>query len=212
MLLSVNRPTTLRGEVTRQRILEATLDLIASDGMRSVNHRRVAREASASLGLITYYFESTESLIVAALERLTELEVNRLTALRVAAVGCAEDIDGLVRVLVDDVALRSYEARRDTLAGTALLLEIPRARVRRELFDSWEKAQIELYGSITAALGSSDPDADALYLAAFLDGLSLYAAITIEPDNLAQAAAVGLRRALTAIMSDSASIGGDEAP
>ena len=62
--------STTRGEVTRQRILDATLHVIATEGVRAVTQRRVAKEANASLGLITYYFDNTTTMITSTLEDL----------------------------------------------------------------------------------------------------------------------------------------------
>ena len=42
------RGTRPRGEQTRQKILEATLRVIARDGVRGTTHRAVAREAGYS--------------------------------------------------------------------------------------------------------------------------------------------------------------------
>ena len=52
-----------RGEQTRQKILEATLRVIASDGVRGTTHRAIANEAGVPLSLTTYYFRDLNELI-----------------------------------------------------------------------------------------------------------------------------------------------------
>ena len=67
----------LAGEaVDRQsRILEATIDLLAREGIAGVSMRAVAREAGVALGLMNYHFEDKVSLIRAALHRVEEQDL-----------------------------------------------------------------------------------------------------------------------------------------
>ena len=52
-----------KGEQTRLGILEATLCVIAKQGLRGVTHRAVASEAEVQLSLTTYYFKDIDELI-----------------------------------------------------------------------------------------------------------------------------------------------------
>jgi TetR/AcrR family transcriptional regulator, cholesterol catabolism regulator len=62
--------------VDRQgRILEATIDLLAREGIGGVSMRAVAREAGVALGLVNYHFEDKVSLIRAALEQVEEQDL-----------------------------------------------------------------------------------------------------------------------------------------
>jgi TetR/AcrR family transcriptional regulator, cholesterol catabolism regulator len=62
--------------VDRQgRILEATIDLLAREGIAGVSIRAVAREAGVALGLVNYHFEDKTSLIRAALHRVEEQDL-----------------------------------------------------------------------------------------------------------------------------------------
>src|SRR5512138_372519 len=56
-------------EDRRAAILDATLRLIATDGVDAVTHRRVAGAADVPLGSTTYYFESREQLLREAFRR-----------------------------------------------------------------------------------------------------------------------------------------------
>ncbi len=58
-----NRGTRPRGEQTRRKILHATLNVIARDGVRGTTHRAIAREAGVQLSLTTYYFRDLNELI-----------------------------------------------------------------------------------------------------------------------------------------------------
>jgi DNA-binding transcriptional regulator YbjK len=61
-----------KGEKTRGRILDATLELIAEHGLRNVTHRAVAKQADVQLSLTTYYFKDIQELIQQAFTRFCE--------------------------------------------------------------------------------------------------------------------------------------------
>ena len=61
-----------RGEKTRQKILDATLNVIARDGVRGTTHRAIAKEASVQLSLTTYYFRDLNELISLAFQAFME--------------------------------------------------------------------------------------------------------------------------------------------
>lgn len=186
--------TPTRRAERRQRVLDATLDVIANEGVRAVTHRRVAAQAGVSLGLITYHFSSTSDLIAATLDELAQREVRRFRDLEAQISEQSLTTDQLVELLVEQVTQRSYALKREEIVGVALTLEIPRKRLPREAFDTWESAQLAMYEAIAQNIGSADPHATALFLLASIDGLSLYAAITTEPPQIEMAARSGLTR------------------
>ena len=49
-------------------MLQAALDIMIEDGIRSVRNRAVAKRAGVSLGSTTYHFESIEDLIISAFQ------------------------------------------------------------------------------------------------------------------------------------------------
>lgn len=56
----------------RDKIIEATVELVSEAGIQSITHRVVAQRAGASLGSTTYHFKTLDDLIAAALERSTD--------------------------------------------------------------------------------------------------------------------------------------------
>lgn len=48
--------------MTKEKILDATLHLIKSEGIDSVTIRKIASEAGTNVALINYYFGSKENL------------------------------------------------------------------------------------------------------------------------------------------------------
>lgn len=61
-----------RGENTRRQIFDATIEVIASQGLQAVTHRAVARQAGINLSLTTYHFKDLNELIYQSLVHFTE--------------------------------------------------------------------------------------------------------------------------------------------
>lgn len=59
----------------QERILDATLSLLARHGIAGVSIRSVAREAGVALGLVNYYFDDKTGLVRAALLRIEEQDI-----------------------------------------------------------------------------------------------------------------------------------------
>lgn len=47
----------------RERILQATLDMLVEHGISHITHRKIAGAAGVSLGSMTYYFDGIESVL-----------------------------------------------------------------------------------------------------------------------------------------------------
>lgn len=60
------RGTRPRGERTKQKILDASVRVIAREGVRGTTHRAVAMEAGVQLSLTTYYFRDLNELLSSA--------------------------------------------------------------------------------------------------------------------------------------------------
>lgn len=63
---------------TRERILDAALEIAAEDGIGAVTNRRLATAAGVSLGTLTYHFSSQDDVVRESLTRFVEREVKRL--------------------------------------------------------------------------------------------------------------------------------------
>lgn len=73
------RGTRPRGEKTRQKILAATLRVIASEGVRGTTHRAIAKKAGVQLSLTTYYFKDLNELISLAFQAFMESDYGAQT-------------------------------------------------------------------------------------------------------------------------------------
>ena len=74
------------GEQTRQRLIDATLDLLAERGESGASLRAITDAADANVAAVSYHFGSKETLVRAAIEqsidRLVQDQVDGLRALK----------------------------------------------------------------------------------------------------------------------------------
>ena len=69
--------STPKGERRRQALVEAAAELLVDGGFDAVRHRAVAERAGLPLASTTYYFQSLDELVVAALEYHGRTELAR---------------------------------------------------------------------------------------------------------------------------------------
>ena len=192
-----------RGAETRQRLVTATIELVAEEGWEGVTTRQIARRANSNQALINYHFGSKAGLLRAALEAaLREGFQAPLQAMLEApsfADGCValitemaamDDAEPLVRFSMEALARapRDEELRR-------IIAELL-AELRQVLAHGIAEAQRR--GEVPAAI---DPDGTAALLGAVFDGLGLHLLIDSSLDLAA--AATALRDLLTRTKEDS---------
>jgi len=66
-----NTRATLRGESTREALLDAATEVFARDGFGAANLRAIAEAAGVNQALIGYHFRGKEGLYLAVFDRLT---------------------------------------------------------------------------------------------------------------------------------------------
>ena len=55
-----------------EKIKEATLELLATNGYDDISMRKIAKEADVALGQLTYYYKSKNSLIISVVKETLE--------------------------------------------------------------------------------------------------------------------------------------------
>ncbi|MGH2893494.1 MAG: TetR/AcrR family transcriptional regulator, partial [Solirubrobacteraceae bacterium] len=126
-----------RGAARREALLEAVLRIVAEVGPDAVTHRRVAEVAGLPLASTTYWFESKEHLLTAALELAAERDTARL--LEYGAEMERSDIDPLdaVVAVIGDCDDSSQANRGSLIATFALLLEAARRPALQQIAQRW---------------------------------------------------------------------------
>lgn len=161
-----------RGTARRDALLDAVIRIVAEVGADAVTHRRVAEAADLPLASTTYWFDSKEHLLTAALERAADGDIERLHAFIMDAPSVAADPVALAVDAILDPLDESGQASRGSLLATyALLLEAARRPALRAVTRRWTEAYLDALGRLLARAGSSDPPSDAALLLAAADGL-----------------------------------------
>ncbi len=178
------RRSSSEDSATRDRLLAATTNLIARDGIAAATSRRITDEAGVNLAAITYWFGSKENLVDAALR-------GQVAALVEPALAILErDGDPVTRMAAAVRYLLSTFAERQGQSAAYLtaLLEVTRhsdpadptravvARVRERL--AAVNAELVASGAVPAWV---DPDAMAALIIAAGHGIALQS--TLDPDG-----------------------------
>ncbi|MFJ9923578.1 TetR/AcrR family transcriptional regulator [Streptomyces rubiginosohelvolus] len=91
----------LKGELRRQELIEATLQVVAREGVAGVSHRAVAREANQPATAAAYYFKSIDDLLTAALTLCMDQDAERMRRLAANADGSPEGLAALAELLAN---------------------------------------------------------------------------------------------------------------
>ncbi|MEU6586608.1 TetR family transcriptional regulator [Nocardia sp. NPDC046763] len=169
----------------RARLLDAAIQVIGTKGLAAVTHRSVQETAGVPHGAVTYYFGTRNDLVVAAVERLAELDEKRLIDLMhqlmlvLARRSPQPDYDSLQQALVEWIESDPIHQ----IARYEVLLEGTRNPAVRTAVSSGAAAMWRAVRPIAVAAGSDDPDHDARIIVALLDGL-IFDRFTRAPDDL----------------------------
>lgn len=154
----------------RDRIITASLDLIAEEGVAGISHRKVAARADVPLGSMTYHFENMGELLREAFERFAASVSDRFEQDLAAATTPAEAQDAVVDLIHHGV----LGDTRELVLTLELYTLAARQPVYRQINRDWMSA------SRRALERHFDPDT-ARQLDALIEGLSIHLALAPEP-------------------------------
>jgi DNA-binding transcriptional regulator YbjK len=167
---------------TRQRALDAAVDVIGTEGVRALTHARVDAAAGLPRGSTSNHFRTRAALVAGVITRIAEQERSDSGAPQIRTA------TELAAALTQMIELQSGAFAARTRARYALFLEAdPDAaaplHTHRAGFESW-------IGTILFALGGTAAEQRTRYLMATCDGLLLHR-LTVDP-TAPVASAVGL--------------------
>jgi DNA-binding transcriptional regulator YbjK len=169
MSATIDRP---RGAARREALLQAVLRIVAEVGADAVTHRRVAEEAGLPLASTTYWFDSKEHLLTAAIELAAERDIARVQSL-VSAAGedPADPIELATAEILEPIDDERRGSRGSLIATYSLLIEAARRPALQAVAARWTEVYIDALGTMLESAGSRQPRADAQLLMATYDGL-----------------------------------------
>ncbi|MDG3011851.1 TetR family transcriptional regulator [Rhodococcus sp. D2-41] len=176
----------------RERIIEAVLAMIGSDGIAAVTNRRIAAEAHVSLGSVTYHFASQAEMLRAALVEFVAAETARLSAIAEDYRSLDLDLDQAA-TLVEQVAAQ-VAFTSEQIAAFELYIQAGRDAQLQEAAADCFAAYDRLALTILEALGVPDPEPLAQSLVALVAGMQLRRLATGVAGQQVAAALISLVR------------------
>ena len=122
-----------KGEQRRRILLDATMAVIAREGVTAVSQRRVATEAAVPPSTVTYYYATIDDLLVDALTRVNDAYVSVVETL-------PDDPDAALRGFAALIAEGAGHDRAHALAEMELFLIAARRPTLREQVARWHDA------------------------------------------------------------------------
>jgi TetR/AcrR family transcriptional regulator, transcriptional repressor of bet genes len=110
---------TAKGQVQAEAVLEAAIRCLGEEGYAGTSLQRIADAAGVQKRMVLYYFDSREHLIAAAVERLADDFVARVTARLADATTPEQVVDQLVEALLDEGDQRKLLAAYFGIAAEA---------------------------------------------------------------------------------------------
>jgi len=166
-----DRTTRKDGRRTRAAIVAATLRVLRDEGIGSLTHRAVAREAGVSLALTTYHFATKENLIA---EALNVAAAETLAGLREAA----SDVEGgplTPASVADRLSDMTMERLGDERLAVFAVVELSLAAARRpdlhEAAAAWNEEYHRTVAELLGRAGIPSAGQAARLVVATLEGL-----------------------------------------
>ena len=178
-------PRLVDHDARKRELLDASLALVAAEGIEAATLRRLARAADCTTGAITYYFEGRDALLVAMLRRAHQTTGGRM--LRAAGRG-ASPRERLWAVLMEALPLdtqrlaewRVWLAFWGAAAGNPALIEENLAR-----YAEWRSLLQSLMRDLAGNIADLSLRVDAMM--SLVDGFGLQIALSkgLQSENAA---------------------------
>jgi DNA-binding transcriptional regulator YbjK len=164
----------------RRQLIAATVEVMTERGIEGVTHRSVAARAGMPLSNTSYFFESIDALIGAAVTDIADRIVARLDELAATFADSDMTVDDYAETLI---ALAASVERQQVIVQFEAYLAVDR---RPELQEPVHRIMLAFEKAIAdacAAGGIADPVGVARQLSAVVDGFALHKAAWPRDDT-----------------------------
>jgi DNA-binding transcriptional regulator YbjK len=187
---------TPKGERRRQALVEAASELLVEGGFDAVRHRSVAERAGLPLASTTYYFDSLDELITAAVEFHGRTELVSCRERLAAISGRLTDEDLLIELILDLLVGQDVTDTEPMLLRYERLVATGRRPYLRPLMQVLSAELHELIADILARAGRGVARDRVEELIALVDGSVVNSFVELKSDPRGVAARM-LRTALS---------------
>lgn len=181
---------------TKQRILEAALEVLKEKGFAGASTRAIAAHGGLAPGLIFYYFGTLHELLLAALEHSSETRLRAFRPQLAAASSPAELFGLLERIYAEDRASGHIRVVSELVAGSVAHPELGPRVV--ELMEPWLEVTEDAAARAFAGTGLGllvTPRQLAFAAVTFYLGANLLTQLGPEQEEVAELLATGRRLA-----------------
>lgn len=176
----------------RARALDAAIELLGTDGLRALTHRRIDQKADLPPGSTSNYFRTRNALLTGVADAILEREL--AGAGPAFAPRTAEEfLDGLVAL----IERTTRDQRTLTTARLVLFMEASHHPVLRDALWRGRAAIAAAVDHTLQDLGASDPPAAAAALMACSEGLILHRIARHDDSEIRSALELVVRAAIT---------------
>ena len=180
---------------TRERALEAAVELVGTQGIRALTHSRVDAQAGLPRGSTSNHFRTRAALLSGVTQWIADQETRDLGAILARQF---DDLEGFIDIYSSAIELLTGPYAVRTRARYALFLEAASdpelfapLHARREGMAAWSR-------SLLVALGAKHADTALHAFMAFSDGIVLHR-LSVDPDApVRESVAVAVRGCLAA--------------
>ncbi|MGW3961903.1 TetR/AcrR family transcriptional regulator [Amycolatopsis sp. NPDC005003] len=184
--------TTPKGERRRAALVEAAAKLLVEGGFDAVRHRAVAERAGLPLASTTYYFDSLEDLVTAAVEHHANAELatgrRRLEELATRNRGVQATVGLVLDMLLGPESGDPAADAEAVLLRYERLVATGRRKYLRPLMRTLSAQLNELLTEIFARSGTPVTATELARLVALVDGAVVNALVEVDPEPRAAAA------------------------
>jgi DNA-binding transcriptional regulator YbjK len=174
-VLESRNPRSRRFDPGRsERIIAATLDVVAEHGVSGTTYRRVATRADVPLGSVSYHFESMHDLLLKAFRRFVSEHLARLETGLNGTQNLEQAAEAVVRIIHEDAEANPPRHLALAREFQAFALREPSSR---EISRSWLQ-------SATAVLEHHFDPMTAVLVGLLMEGLTLRECICRDTDHL----------------------------
>jgi len=172
-----------RSAVTRRQLVNAAVETLKSDGYAGASARTIAQRAGVNQGLIFYHFGSVASLLLAALDAVSEERLERYDAEVSAAIGPSQLVDAAEGIFRNDLDAGYITVLVEMIAGASSTPGLG-SEVAKRIRPWREFAQSTIEGSLrNSPLHGVLPAPDIAYaVVALYLGLEMLSHLEGDPD------------------------------